>query len=282
MMSHMSRPSERYDATPAALRPLLETFWSSQGWRRPPAWPPVDVFARAVGAGVMFPKPRVADHDGWVKAACGAAADVTAADVAAAFVASLTSRRLDLRSALGSFAVARVLPGHSFAPQTGRNGCAVCGQPAHSSEEDLNVLNFERFKWGGVRRDDLRYVAFDLEQFTRAPREEPDDDALAVGRQLVTALRNAAPEATASRLAAQLRMVKGNTAERAVLLDILGVCGVLGTGEHPGYATAFVAAADRELPARRYVDQSYPVCWWKGRDGVDEDALRLLLPQLAR
>jgi hypothetical protein len=43
-----------------------------------------------------------------------------------------------------------------------------------------------------------------------------------------------------------------------------------------------VAAADRELPARRYVDQSYPVCWWKGRDGVDEDALRLLLPQLAR
>jgi hypothetical protein len=39
---------------------------------------------------------------------------------------------------------------------------------------------------------------------------------------------------------------------------------------------------DRELPARRYVDQAYPVCWWKGRDGVDEDALRLLLPQLAR
>jgi hypothetical protein len=278
----MSIPSERYDARPAALRPLLETFWSSQGWREPPAWPPGDVIARAVEAGVMFPKPRVADHDGWVQAAREAAAGVTAADVAAAFVASLTSRRLDLRSALGSFAVARVLPDHSFAPRTGWPGCGVCGQPVHRREEDLNVLNFERFKWGGVRRDDIRYVAFDLEQFARAPREAPGDEALAVGWRLVTALRNAAPEATASRLATQLRMVRGNTDERAALLDILGVCGVLRTREHPGYATGFVAAADRELPPRRYVDRSYPVCWWKGRDGVDEDALRLFLPQLAR
>jgi hypothetical protein len=111
----MSTPSERYDVSTAASRPLLGTFWSSQGWREPPAGPPDDVLVRAVQAGVMFPKPRVADHDGWVKAAREAAADVTAADVAAAFIASLTSRRLDLRSALGSFAVARVRPAHSFA-----------------------------------------------------------------------------------------------------------------------------------------------------------------------
>jgi hypothetical protein len=37
----------------------------------------------------------------------------------------------------------------------------------------LNILSFERFKWGGVRRDNVAYVAFDLEQFVRAPRLQP-------------------------------------------------------------------------------------------------------------
>jgi hypothetical protein len=31
------------------------------------------------------------------------------------------------------------------------------------------VLSFERFKWGGTGRDDVVYVAFDLEQFARYP-----------------------------------------------------------------------------------------------------------------
>ncbi len=29
------------------------------------------------------------------------------------------------------------------------------------SDVDLNILNFERHKWGDVRRDDLIYVCFD-------------------------------------------------------------------------------------------------------------------------
>jgi len=64
--------------------------------------PPPELLAQAVAAGVMFTEPRTLDHDGWVRAAKRAAAGVTAPEVGAAFLASLTSGRMDLRSALAS------------------------------------------------------------------------------------------------------------------------------------------------------------------------------------
>lgn len=258
----------------------MKTFWSSQGWRSQPSWPSGDVFSRAVAAGLMFTEPLIMDHDECVMAAQEAAAELTTADVSDAFIASLTTGRLDLRSALGSFAVARQLPEHPYTPRAHSVQCGVCGQ-TDRSQEDLNKLNFERFKWGGLRRDSIPFVAFDLEQFSRAPREEVGRKAQAAGQQLVSALRNAPPDVTASQMAARLKMVKGNQAEREVVLDILGVCGVLRTSQHRGYAKEFVPVVERVLPSQHYVDRSYPVCWWRGRDGVDEDALREFLPQLA-
>jgi hypothetical protein len=157
----------------------------------------------------------------------------------------------------------------------------VCGLPQQSIQ-DQNIINFERFKWGGVRRDDIRYVAFDLEQFQRAPRIPADDAAIAAGRDLLTRLRELPEGASATVAAGQLRMVKGNVAEREVLMDILGVAGVLASTEHPGYLHRFVPFANRDLPARHFVDGSYPVCWWNGRDGVNQDAINAFLPQLGQ
>lgn len=267
-----------YDASPASLRPLLEAFWSPRGWRRPAALPEGAELAQAVEAGVLFADPRALDHDGWVAAARAAAAAVTPGEVEEAFIASLPSRRLDLRSALGSFAVVRDLPVHKFTPG-GSRSCDVCGLPEYA-EQDLNVLNFERFKWGGVRRDKVEYAAFDLEQFQRAPRLAASPEALRLGRELLATLRSAGASETATTLADDLRMVKGNKAEREVLLDILGVCGVLETREHTGYLTAFVPWNSRELPSQRFIERTYPVCWWRGADGVNEDAVRALLPSL--
>jgi hypothetical protein len=102
----------------------------------------------AIEAGVMFGEPRVEDHDGWVAAARAAAGPLSPAEVGEAFLASLSSGRLDLRSALGSFAVARYLPEHRF---SGPGWCQVCHiyveRDGTGDSQDLNVLNFERFKW---------------------------------------------------------------------------------------------------------------------------------------
>lgn len=80
---------------------------------------------RAVRAGVMFASPRTEDHDGWVRAARQVAASVPGEEAAAAFPASLTSRRLDLRSALGSYAIARFLPEHDFEVMGTHGRCAI-------------------------------------------------------------------------------------------------------------------------------------------------------------
>jgi len=271
--------SDTYDISSGALKPLMKMFWNTQGWRNQPLWPSTDTFDKAVSAGLMFSEQLVIDHDECVKTAQEAANDVSLGEVADAFVASLTTERFDLRSALGSYAVARLLPEHPFSPTRDSPKCTVCGLPERS-KEDLNRLNFERFKWGGTQRDNLCYVAFDLEQFTRAPREQPSNRALEVGRKLIQELRHAPSQATATQMAKQLKVVKGSVAEREVLLDILGVCGVLRTPEHSGYDTRFVPARDRVLPTRSYVPRAYPACWWTGANGINMSALRVFLPQL--
>lgn len=64
------------------------------------------------------------------------------------------------------------------------------------------------------------------------------------------------------------------------MIGILGVCGILQTAAHHGYANAYVSKCDRQLPGRRYVDQDYPACWWTAEDGVNDEALQVFLPQL--
>jgi hypothetical protein len=269
-----------YDASPQAIRPLLQSYWSSQGWRRPPQFPDEPIFEIAVSAGVMFSEPVAIDHDAWVSRARAAVAQVTAVDVGAAFIASLETRRLDLRSALGSYAVARHLPTHEFTPTAVGGGCGVCGlYPTH--QQDLNVLNFERFKWGGVRHDDVAYLAFDLEQFAVAPQLPVTESGLAAGRELVAALRSAAPKDTATKAAEQLRSFPSNKAERAVVMDILGVSGILLDSAHPSYRLGFVRYDERALPDQHFIDRAYPACWWRGSGGLDDAALREFLSEVA-
>lgn len=102
----------------------------------------------------MFDAPVRLSHDAVVEDVRRLVGATSLDVVANAFLASLPTRRLDLRSALGSYVVARYLPDHSFAPHRGTHSCAICGLPDGEREIDRNVLSFERFKWGGVRRDD--------------------------------------------------------------------------------------------------------------------------------
>lgn len=267
-----------YDVSAQALRPLFDTFWSSEGWRHHGPLPADRVPQAAVDSGVMFRERVRLDHDGWVGRARAAVGAIRLCDVGEAFISSLTSRRLDLRSALGSFAVARHLSAHPFTPSVDRM-CAVCGLWP-DADEDFNVLNFERFKWGGVRRECIAYAAFDLEQFVLAPLEPLAEDAVGVARSLFDVVRSAPSSETATKVATRLQMIKANKDEREVLMDILGVCGVLATVEHPGFRKEFIHFDSRPLPDYHFVERAYPVCWWRAANGVDDVALREFLPQL--
>lgn len=274
----VSSPTQ-YDASPDAVRVLMETFWSAAGWVEPPRLTGDAAFHTAVASGLMFSAPVELDHSGWIARARAAVAQTVKEDVAEAFVASLTSRRLDLRSSLGSFAVGRHLPEHDYRAGQSRL-CAICGLHERPDPQDLNILNFERFKWGGVRRLDVRYIAFDLEQFQRAPRLAPTIQDIELGRHLLASLRSGEPTKIAPNTTSTLRELKGNKAEREVLLEILAVTGVLASPSHPGFRTQFVPDVERELPSRRFTDLGYPACWWRASEGIDSAAVSEFLPQL--
>jgi hypothetical protein len=155
--------------------------------------------------------------------------------------------------------------------------CAVCGLFEVDEDIDLNVLNFERFKWGGVRRSHLTYIWLDLQQFGEADRAQPTDADRTAFEQLLHTLAAIPADWTASKAAGKpWAGMLSNKAEREVLLDLLGVCSVLETPEHRGFMDHFVRAADRTLPPYRYVERAYPVSWWRAEYGVNRLAVERL------
>jgi hypothetical protein len=125
-----------------ALKVLFNTYWSPAGWKQNPATPVADL-EYAIAAGVMFP-PTIIGHDATVNWLFNGRSQVTRLRVTSAFLASLSSRRLELRSALGSYAVARNFPRHAFTPRRGSPGAYrnVCGDYDDAELQDLSVLNF--------------------------------------------------------------------------------------------------------------------------------------------
>lgn len=251
-----------------ALKTLFDTFWSPAGWvdnglrDLPP-----EAFAQAKEAGIMF-DPCFISHDELVQRAHNAFKSTTQEDVANAFLASLSTRRLDARSALGSWVYLKNLPNHSHSL---KGQCGVCGRYDHpKTAKDLNGLNFERFKWGGVRHDDMLYAAFDLERFSELDPFTPTADDRDLFRQLLAAIASAPADTTAPKLHRLLpKTIKSNESERNTLLDVLGMCGILETKAHQGYLAHFVNYADRKLPPHRFADRTYPFVWWHGSDGIN-------------
>lgn len=174
-----------------AVRTLFSTYWSAAGWR--PESERVlqpEEFAHARDCGVMF-DPATVDHAGIVAAAMGARDAVDSRAVADSFVVSLGTRELDRRSALGSYAVLSHFPGHDWSGSI--PSCAVCGGYYRQPHvEDLNVLNFERLKWGGVRHLQPLYATFDLQQFQRLEHAEPRAEQVLLLKELLETI-DAAP-----------------------------------------------------------------------------------------
>ena len=189
--------------------------------------------------------------------------------VANAFLASLSTRRLEWRSALGSYAVFRHLQDHEPAVEEGRR-YVCCGGHAISDAQDVNVLNFERFKWGGVRHMQPLYAMLDLELLAESEAPQPEAVDIQIFRALISLLRQLPPGITAAALQKKFTgAFKSNKSERDIIVAILGYCGVLSTPGHPGFTDAFVPVTQRALPHHHYLDMPYPACWWRSEDGLD-------------
>lgn len=261
-----------------AKKILMARFWSPAGWKLDPVVPPED-FAYAKIAGLMF-DPLASTHDQTVASAVAAVSKTNHIDAVNAFISSLGSRRLELRSALGSYAVGRHLKQHGIAMAGGRGPCPYCGEYG-TSDVDLNVLNFERFKWGGVRHEQPEYIAFDLKSFATLERVKPTKADFSILRAIFESIRCLPPT---SRLRDLERALSGilpsNKSERQVLISILGYAGVLVDLSRPDFRGDFVPFAKREHTRWSKDDWPYPVRWWTGSCGLNQAAIDEWFPDL--
>lgn len=260
-----------------ALKILFNYFWSASGWKMEGerAISPGDL-AYAMKKGVMF-APFEVTHDEILNRVRALIGQINPVDVARQFIASLSTRRLELRSALGSYAVGKHLMAHPF---SGKIHCNYCGEYYGSAKMmDLNVFNFERFKWGGVRHSHPSYIMFDLEQFLTADKLQPSSHDFAIMNEILSVVYAQVPDAKPRDLVKQLApLFKSNESERRQLVEILGYCSVLQNPEYPSYLEGFIPIFDRAEPPEHKNDWSYPVCWWKGRNGVNNKALNIWFP----
>jgi len=266
-----------------AQRILFDTYWSPHGWKKAPSTDPVD-FAYARSAGYMFDAIELT-HDDIVERILAVRGRISLREAADAFVASLSTRRLDLRSALGSFAFASNFPDHRLAEETSTR-CHICGLYGgpRSEREDLNVLSFERFKWGGVRHTNPLYCAFDLAQFESADGLIPTEEDYLILARIVQLATTLAPNARANDLEKGIaKLVRSNPSERRILIECLAYCGVLKPSGRSGFLQAFTSAEhrNRDRPHDSKNDWRYPAIWWRGMDGINREALALCFPAVA-
>jgi len=154
---------------PKAKKILMQTFWQSGRWRLGENTYTEEDFQYAKSKGLMFDR-LTTSHDGCVHRLRQLHDEILSKDlVVKVFLHSLSTCKVYLRSALS---ITDRLPIHTYDERpvelVSYSACGYCNEHKVMSNEayineDLNVLNFERIKWGGVRLNWLLYCLLDLE-----------------------------------------------------------------------------------------------------------------------
>lgn len=257
---------------------LLTTYWSSKGWKDGTI--SKENFEYAKKEGFMFDYPSYETHEQTLKKVKKILEKIDAIDVANAFLYSLSTRKLEYRSILGSYYYAKAIPEHKLEDELDINmgHCHLCAWSSWSKEPNefnlkhgLNVLNFERYKFGGVRHTQMTYALFDMEQFLKLPKVTPtDDDKIILSKILecVNKLENHEKAGKLRELIVKEKIFKCNKNEVSTLLDILGICVILSSKEYPCYEDKFVNEYERS-PIEYRNDFTYPLNRWKASDGIN-------------
>ncbi len=263
------------------MKILFAAYWSSAGWKLDgDRGVSAESFAYAKSKGLMF-EPSDIHHDDVVAKVTQLVTTISIEHVSEAFLYSLSTRDLAYRSALGSYAMSRWMPKHSYRETPTGGGCSICSEYESSKNEDYNVLNFERLKWGGIRHRFASYQLFDLTEFLKLPRVHANDEDRKILRAIIGEVKAASPSTKPSELVKAIAMhIKSSKDERQRLIETLAYCGILKPKGWSGFFKEFTENRERKMPPVSKTDWSYPVWWWKGSDGVNDEALEYYFPAL--
>lgn len=261
------------------LEILLNTYWDSRGWKDGTI--SKEDFEMAKKEGFMFDYPKYISHNEALRKLDFLLKKINPVDVANAFLYSLSTRKLEYRSILGSYYFGKAIPKHAiYNPYNHLKSkhCYMCGWYAWSKKPNkydlkngLNVFNFERYKFGDVRHLLIDYVLFDMEQFLKLPKVTPNDNDREILKKILQCVNKLELKDKAGKLRDAIskeKIFKSNKNEISGILNILGICGVLSTDEFPCYEDEFVDEYCRS-PIEYKNDFSYPVNRWRASDGIN-------------
>ena len=224
-------------------------------------------------------RPQVT-HDEMVATVLEVRELVSQESVVSAFLYSLSTRHLEYRSALGSFALARQLPEHEYSPHPTLFSapCNVCGFPAQA-RIDWQPWEEQRHDFGGGY-DDLSFVAFDLYRFSQLEPVSHSAADLDILREILAAARAVPAESPTAELEKALRKrFKSNKGQRQTLMSILAYCNIFQPEDCPGYLHDYPHYASRGDGSTGRADWGYPLSFWRGHDPINE-AVQFWFPML--
>ena len=224
---------------------LFKTYWAAGGWKGEPGTNPAD-FEYAKSMGLMFDNLNITKPQ-LISTLDKAIHAIQVRTVTDAFLCSLTNKRLDWRSGLGSYANARRI----LAKTDYSDFYWDCGD-----KEDLNILNFERIKWGGVRHIYALYNLLDLQLLNKETITSPTKDDISILQTILNIIYGSEPDDHPSKLRDRLKeILKFSKYETHTLMEILGSAEIIKPLKY-----------DRKEPGKR--DWTF-ITFWRGEDGYD-------------
>jgi hypothetical protein len=255
-----------------ALKILFNKYWSSaKGWQRNII--SEEDFEYAKKMGIMFDDVSL-NHDEIIQKAIEQCGSISKNQVVDAFISSLSTRRLDHRSALGSFACGCKLPLHQFESSDQSKTCAICSELPFSKNIDLNVLNFERNKFGGVRHLQPNYIFLDISLFSKLEVQKPTKKDVEILVNILSSL-NSTTEGKLSDAEKSIgTVIKGNQNERRGILTIFGYCGILNIPSYDSFYESYIPYNERRYSNYAKSDWPFPTDLWLPKCGLNQEAIR--------
>lgn len=231
---------------------LFKTYWSSSaGWVATPNTDQ-ESFAYAKEKGLMFAPITITKPELLTKLK-EVTSSISLKKVTDAFLCSLTNKRLDWRSGFASYINAHRLLRHHNDISDFYFG--------HGTDQDLNVLNFERIKWSGVRHSNGLYNWLDLSLLTKEIIPNPTQQDIELFKSILDVIDKSEVNEPPSKLRERLKEVFNvSKNERHILLEILGCTSIL----RP-------ASYDRKEPGKH--DWTF-VVHWRGQDSYDKQRVK--------
>ena len=232
----------------------------------------------------LFVKYEPLNHNELVSRIKKIADRISINKAAVGFLYSISSSDMRYRTALSSLVWAKAMPVHNKESRSvygGQTECRICGGQFSPSQD---IWTDDLSKYGRYRmfpKKDVMdiccagYVYNDLTLLEELPEVNYCDDDIRILNRIFGLVKELG---SGNKVSALLKLISAEAsltmtaADAYSVLGVLSSCGVFDTPDYKSYATAFVPCDEREMVYE--TDIYYPLHLWRGKYGVNFDALK--------